>query len=114
MRHDVLMPHLTEPPGMPEVIRSVVDRIGNQARAQILRELALDGPLTARQLADRVGSSSMSVARNLAVLAESGLVEGRSTGGWHAAKLWTIDREAVRRDLVALEAFLLPERVEQA
>ena len=71
-----VMPRLTEPPGMPQEVVTAIETIGNRARTEILRLLALHGPLTAAELAERLGATKPGVHKHLAALEAEGLVAG--------------------------------------
>jgi DNA-binding transcriptional ArsR family regulator len=58
-------------------------------RRTIVRELSVDGPLTATELAARVGVSRQAAAKHLAELALAGLATGERAGREHRFSLRT-------------------------
>jgi predicted ArsR family transcriptional regulator len=55
-------------------VSSAIEIIGSQARTEILRRLWVEGPSTAPELADMVGTNRMSAYRHLLALEEAQLV----------------------------------------
>ncbi|WP_454730354.1 ArsR/SmtB family transcription factor [Cellulosimicrobium protaetiae] len=68
------MPRLTKPPGMPREVEVAIELIGNRARAEVLRALALHGTLTIAELADLLGATRPAVQGHLKALERQGLV----------------------------------------
>ena len=93
------MPRLTEPPGMPLEVVTAIETIGNRARTQVLRLLATEGPLTAAELAERLGATKPSVHNHLAALEASGLVTGDLEASLRPGRTvrWSADRARVQR-----------------
>jgi ArsR family transcriptional regulator, cadmium/lead-responsive transcriptional repressor len=54
--------------------------LADPTRRRIVRELSTDGPLTATQLAPRVGISRQATSKHLFALAEAGLATGERIG----------------------------------
>lgn len=93
------MPRLTKPPGMPREVEVAIELIGNRARAEVLRALALHGTLTIAELSDLLGATRPAVQGHLRALEGEGLVvadvpperrQGRRVQ-------WRTDRQAVER-----------------
>jgi DNA-binding transcriptional ArsR family regulator len=59
---------------------AVFAALADPTRRRILRELSADGPLTATQLAGRVGISRQAAAKHLAELEEARLGRGHRVG----------------------------------
>jgi len=74
IRQDEAMPRLTKPPGMPREVEVAIELIGNRARAEVLRALALHDTLTIPELADLLGATRQAVQRHLRVLEAQELV----------------------------------------
>lgn len=103
------MPRLIEPPGMPQEVSTAIETIGNRARIEILRSLALHGPLTLTELADELEVGRSSTQRHLATLEEQGLVRGDipSAERWRrVAVRWRVNADAVDDVLNALRTYL--------
>ncbi len=112
MRHDVSMPRLTHPPGMPLEVGMVFDEfVGKKPRLAIVGELAADGPLTTRELAVRVNTSQVSAFRHLQDLEKAGLVEADRPAGARSGSAgvrWTVRADRVAQQLDTLRQYLLP------
>lgn len=67
------MPRLSTPSNMPDEVLVAIEVIGNNVRTELLRQLTAQ-PLTALELAERVGVHSASVHRHLVLLEERGLI----------------------------------------
>lgn len=67
----------------------VFSALADPTRRAIVRELAVDGPLTATELAARTGISRQAAAKHLAELAIAGLATGTRTGREHRFSLRT-------------------------
>ena len=63
--------------------------LADPTRRDIVRELSIDGPLTATELATRVGVSRQAAAKHLAELALTGLAAGERSGREHRFSLRT-------------------------
>lgn len=63
--------------------------LADRTRRDIVRELSIDGPLTATELATRVGISRQAAAKHLAELALTGLAVGERAGREHRFSLRT-------------------------
>lgn len=68
------MPRLTRPPAMPGEVEAAIETVGNRARAELLRTLAIHGPLTLSELADELGASRTGTHHHLVALEQHGLV----------------------------------------
>lgn len=106
------MPSLTQPPSMPGEVTAAIENIGNRARAQIIHELALHSPQSARELADRVGAHPGVVYQHLLQLESAHLVAADTEAGRRAGKIvrWTVNADAVDTMIRTLTKYLLPER----
>lgn len=58
----------------------VFGALADPTRRAIVRELSIDGPLTATELASRVGVSRQAAAKHLAELSLAGLASGERRG----------------------------------
>jgi len=67
----------------------VFSALADPTRRAIVRELSVDGPLTATDLAARVGISRQAAAKHLAELALAGLAAGERAGREHRFSLRT-------------------------
>ena len=67
----------------------VFGALADPTRREIVRELSIDGPLTATELATRVGVSRQAAAKHLAELALTGLAGGERSGREHRFSLRT-------------------------
>ncbi len=103
------MPRLTRPPGMPQEVSDAIELIGNRARAQILHELAVRGPLSAPDLAELLGARRETVHTHLVVLEDAGLVVADEPAGRRAGRAvrWRTDVTAVRCHVSELQRFLI-------
>ena len=63
--------------------------LAEPTRRDIVRELSIDGPLTATQLAGRMGISRQAAAKHLAELALTGLATGERSGREHRFSVHT-------------------------
>jgi DNA-binding transcriptional ArsR family regulator len=63
--------------------------LADPTRRDIVRELSIDGPLTATELATRAGVSRQAAAKHLAELALTGLAIGERAGREHRFSLRT-------------------------
>lgn len=106
------MPSLTQPPSMPGEVTAAIENIGNRARAQIIHELALHSPQSARELADKVGAHPGVVYQHLLQLESAELVVADTEAGRRAGKVvrWTVDVAAVDTMIHTLATYLAPER----
>lgn len=102
------MPSLIYPPSMPGEVTAAIENIGNRARAQIIHELALHGPQTARELAAAVSANPDVVYQHLLRLESARLVAADAEAGHRAGKIvrWTVDRQAVDATVATLAAYL--------
>lgn len=103
------MPRLIEPPGMPEEVSRAIETIGNRARIEILRSLALHGPLTLTELADDLDVRRTTAQRHLASLEQQGLVRGDIPADerWRrVAVRWSIVDDAVDTTFSALRDYV--------
>jgi DNA-binding transcriptional ArsR family regulator len=66
-------------PSMDDAGR-VFAALADPTRRRIVRELSTDGPLTATQLALRIGISRQATSKHLLALAEAGLATGERIG----------------------------------
>lgn len=66
-------------------LAKIAGALGDPVRMRTLRELALEGGLTASALADRVGVERTSLHHHLGLLRSAGLlaIEAREDGSWH-------------------------------
>jgi len=96
---------------MPGEVTAAIENIGNRARAQIIHELALHSPQSARELADKVGAHPGVVYQHLLQLERAGLVSSDTEAGRRAGKVvrWAVDTEAVRTMVRTLSAYLEAE-----
>ncbi|MGN7704977.1 ArsR/SmtB family transcription factor [Cellulosimicrobium composti] len=69
------MPRLTRPPGMPREVEVAIELIGNRARAEVLRALALHDTLTIAELAELLDATRPAVHGHLKALEAQGLVD---------------------------------------
>lgn len=67
----------------------VFSALADPTRRMIVRELSVDGPLTATALATRVGVTRQAAAKHLAELALAGLATGERAGREHRFSLRT-------------------------
>lgn len=93
------MPSRTSPRDFPAEVRQAIEAIGNQVRTELLHELA-GGERTTQDLADRIGTTRVSVHRHLRALEALGLVSasrplGHRVGG-EGGLTWTSNVEAIR------------------
>ena len=66
-------------PGLDDA-GAVFAALADPTRRRIVRELSTDGPLTATQLAARVGISRQATSKHLFALADAGLATGERLG----------------------------------
>lgn len=67
----------------------VFSALADPTRRAIVRELSIDGPLTATELAARAGVSRQAAAKHLAELTLAGLAVGERSGREHRFSLRT-------------------------
>lgn len=105
------MPRVTRPAGMPEGVSTAVHVFGSQARDEILHQLALAGPLTAAELAERIGATRKAALEHLKTLELGGLVSADVPAESRPGRevRWTVDRRRVEQMLEELAAYLLPQ-----
>jgi predicted ArsR family transcriptional regulator len=95
---------------MPEGVSTAVHIFGSQARDEILHQLALAGPLTAAELAERIGATRKAALEHLKTLEARGLVSADVPAESRPGRelRWTVDRGRVEQMLDELAAYLLP------
>lgn len=93
---------------MPGEVTAAIENIGNRARAQIIHELALHSPQSARELADKVGAHPGVVYQHLLHLERAALVAADTEAGRRAGKTvrWTVDTKAVNAMVHTLATYL--------
>lgn len=69
------MPRLTRPPAMPGEVEAAIETVGNRARAELLRALAIHGPLALSELSDELGASRTGTHHHLVALEQRDLVQ---------------------------------------
>lgn len=86
---------------MPQEVEEIIETIGNRARGQVLHELAANGPTTAPELAQRLGTNRASIGAHLKALESAGLVGADvAIGQRHGRTVrWNIDHQRVEQSV---------------
>ncbi|GED11336.1 hypothetical protein CCE02nite_33350 [Cellulosimicrobium cellulans] len=93
------MPRLTKPPGMPREVEVAIELVGNRARAEVLRALALHDTLTIAELADLLGATRQAVQSHLRAFEAQGLVHADVPPERRQGRRvqWQADRQQVEK-----------------
>ena len=103
------MPRYAKPP-MPQEVERIIDVIGNHVREAIVRHLAVNGPSTATEVCDALGTATRAlIHRHLQALREAGIVEPDippDERRGRRAVVWSLNRERLDELLDRLREYL--------
>lgn len=101
------MPRLIRPATMPQEVQEIIETIGNHARAEILHDLATNGPATTPELRGRLGVGRSTINLHVTALEAAGLISADMPTGTRPGRTvrWTIDAARVDDHLKQLRHY---------